>query len=415
MDEATKKPPYRRVIAVLLLLLPFCQMIPYMAPAVIMPEIMTDLDVGYGLAGMTIMIMLVISGICVFVGSAVQDRIGTRSTFILAVWLLCTGNILSFLSPNIGILLVSRAIAGAGSGIYSSCISPFLSTWFEGKERTFMITANLITSSIGLAVSYSIAGPVIKLVGSWRAVFGVYGAGIFVVALLWTFFGKANPVTEAALEEQRKRAKQGAIKQQSSIIRAFKEKQFVLVMIIGIFATIVNAAVSSFLPTYLTTNRGFELTLATTIAGIMSIAGIIGALLGGFLSAQTGRRKPIMIISLVIYAAAVCMLSLFNSPAALITASSLVSIGFYLIYPSQSSLIIETPQPFDPTILGAAFAMTSGVGQIASLAASPLFSALSSALGMPAAFRVFAASLLVSLVICLCLRETGTRARKPPA
>jgi predicted MFS family arabinose efflux permease len=412
MDTPPQKPPYRWVIAVLLLLLPFCQMIPYMAPAVIMPAIMADLNIGYGLAGMTIMIMLVISGICMFVGSAIQDKIGTRNTFVLAVWLLCIGNILSFFSPNIGILLISRAIAGVGFGICGSCITPFLSTWFEGKERTYIITAHLIANSLGMAISYSLANPVMNLVGSWNGVFGIYGAGIFIVALLWTFLGKAPPVTEAEPEQPGERVKPGEVKQQSSVIRAFKEKQFVLIMIIGIFTTIVNAAVSTFLPTYLTTDRGFDLTLATTIASIMSVAGIIGSVLGGILSAQTEKRKPIMIISLIIYAAAVFMLSLFNSAGAFIVASSLLNIGFYLIYPSQSNLIIETPRPFDPTILGAAFAMAAGVGQIASLSASPLFSALSGALGMPITFRILAASLLIALGICCCLRETGVRAKQ---
>jgi predicted MFS family arabinose efflux permease len=166
MDAPGKSSSYRWVMAFLLLITTFCQMIPYMAPAVIMQEIMADLGVGYGLAGMTIMIMLVMSGICMFAGSAILDKLGTRNTFVLAVWLLCAGNALSFAAGNIGVLLTGRAIVGVGFGICSVCASPFLSTWFDGKKRTYMITANLIANSAAVSISFSLSRPLMVLAGS---------------------------------------------------------------------------------------------------------------------------------------------------------------------------------------------------------------------------------------------------------
>jgi MFS family permease len=202
-----------------------------------------------------------------------------------------------------------------------------------------------------------------------------------------------------------------ALKKQSSLAKAFREKQFVLVMFLGILTTIVYSCISSYLFSFLTTDRGLDPTLATTAASIMSFVGIAGSLLGGILTAQTGRRKPIMLASLAIFAVGVFLLSFFESAILLVAAASMVSVGFYMIYPPQSSLIIETPEPFDPTILGAAFAMAAGVGQIASLAASPLFSTLSAALGMRMTFRIFSTGPIVAFAIGIFLRETGPKAK----
>ena len=71
-------------------------------------------------------------------------------------------------------------------------------------------------------------------------------------------------------------------------------------MFAGTFA-IANTAIASFLPTYLTIERGMDATVATTISSLNSLFGIAGSLLGGVLCAQMWRRKPILIGAIVLY------------------------------------------------------------------------------------------------------------------
>lgn len=125
----------------------------------------------------------------------------------------------------------------------------------------------------------------------------------------------------------------------------------------GTFA-IANTSIASFLPTYLTTERGMDPTIATTISSLNSLFGIAGSLLGGVLCAQLWCRKPILLTALGLYILA----------------------GFGLTVFTSSGIII-----------------------VLALAAGTLYF-------VPVAYRVFFALCIIGLIGCLLLKETG---RKP--
>lgn len=97
--------PYRFVMAIMILIVPFCTMVPYVAPAVFMADIMETFGVDMSLAGLSMTIQLGATGICMFIGSFIQDRLGIRKSIILSIWAMALGNAIGFLAPNIGIFL----------------------------------------------------------------------------------------------------------------------------------------------------------------------------------------------------------------------------------------------------------------------------------------------------------------------
>ena len=148
--------PYRFFMAFLILIVPFCTMVPYVAPAVFMGDIMAQFGVDMSLAGLSMTIQLGATGICMFIGSVIQDKLGIRKSVILSIWSMVLGNLVAALAPNIGLFLFARFISGFGQGLYTVSMTPCISTWFANKERTYMITFNTAANSVFLAISYSI-------------------------------------------------------------------------------------------------------------------------------------------------------------------------------------------------------------------------------------------------------------------
>ena len=129
--------PYRFFMAFLILIVPFCTMVPYVAPAVFMGDIMAQFGVDMSLAGLSMTIQLGATGICMFIGSVIQDKLGIRKSVILSIWSMVLGNLVAALAPNIGLFLFARFISGFGQGLYTVSMTPCISTWFANKERTY--------------------------------------------------------------------------------------------------------------------------------------------------------------------------------------------------------------------------------------------------------------------------------------
>lgn len=405
--ELPFKRQYRFAMAIMILIVPFCTMVPYVTPAVFMADIMQDFGVGLSLAGLAMTIQLGATGVCMFIGSFIQDRLGIRKSIILSIWSMAVGNVIACFAQGIGIFLFARLISGFGQGLYTVSMTPCISTWFEGKERTYMITFNSAANSIFLAVSYSIGLPLKALMGGWQKVLAFYAVVIIVVAFVWTFFSKESPEEIAAKEQAAKLGGANKGRQQSSLVRASKEIQYWKIMLFAATFTVANTSIASFLPTYLTMERGMAPTVATTISSLNSLFGIVGSLVGGMLCAQMWRRKPIMIGSIICYILVGMGITLFTSSSVIVVLALAAGTLYFIPITAQSSVMIETKQPFDPTILGGAASITSGIGQLLCVAISFIFSAVANAFSMTVAYRVFFALCIVGLLAAISLKETG--------
>lgn len=271
-----------------------------------------------------------------------------------------------------------------------------------------MITFNTAANSVFLAISYSIGRPLCTLLGSWQRVIGAYAAVIAVVALIWTFFSKDSR-EGIATDQQQIQMSAAEEKKQSSLLRAAKEKQYWKIMLYAGTFAIANTSIASFLPTYLSAERGMDPTIATTISSLNSLFGIAGSLLGGVLCAQFWRRKPILLGAIVLYILAGFGLTIFTSSSMIILLALAAGTLYFIPIAAQSNLMIEAKQPFDPTILGGASSICNGIGQLLCMVVSFLFSAVSSAYSMTVAYRVFFSLCVIGMISCILMKETGKK------
>lgn len=409
------KRPYRWIMAVLILTIPFATMVPYIAPSVLMADIMATYGVDYSLAGLSITIVLAATGVCMFVGSYIQDKLGMRPTLILAVWMMALGTVISSFAGSIWVFIGARLFAGFGQGFYNACATALISTWFADKERNYMLSFNNAASSVFLAMSFIITLPLRNTFGGWQGVFKFYSVIVIAMAVMWTIFGKDSPKGIAAAAQMKAEAACKVEKGQSGLARAVKESAYWKVFVYSGTFMIANTVITTYLPTYLSTVRGIDAALANTITSLNPVFGIVGSILGGVICAKLPRRKPIMLVVFAMYIVCAFGITVFNSSIMQIIVCVATGMFFYLPLTAQVTLVIESRQPFDPTIIPAAVAITSGLSQIVNIFISPIFSAANEAFGMTTAMRIFFLLCILGWVSALTLRETGVKPEKVAA
>ncbi|SHI86729.1 Cyanate permease [Dethiosulfatibacter aminovorans DSM 17477] len=398
-----------RVVAILMIFLQLCNMIAYLSPAILMGDIIESLNIDYTVAGFTITIVVAMCGVCMFIGSFVQDHIGTWNTIFISLILIAAGNLLTATSTTILVLMVGRAVLGIGYGFSQTSAIPNITYWFKGKAQTYMITINLIVTSIGLSLAYLLPGWIKTAFGSWESVYYVIAVFAAIVTVLWFIAGK---LLHAPGFPERKMAEPGKQKAhgQSSLFKAIRVKQYWAITIICVFMMFINVVNGTYMPTILTIERGFLPEMAVTVTSIVCFVGMFGSMLGGFIATQTGRRKPIMIASISIMWVSLFGMLIANNTVLLIVAASIFGMSAMMFYPPLTSMVIET-QP-DYSILGGAFALTNGVGMIISLFIPSIFTKLSVVTGsMTSAFKILSVILFIALSIAFALKETGQKVK----
>jgi sugar porter (SP) family MFS transporter len=102
----------------------------------------------------------------------VADRLGRRSTLMLAGVLFAVGTVLATAAPSFAVLVIARAITGVGVGAVSSTGPLYLSEISPPELRGRLVTVNQLMVVLGILCAYTV-GLVFSGSSSWRAMFAV--------------------------------------------------------------------------------------------------------------------------------------------------------------------------------------------------------------------------------------------------
>ena len=347
------------------------------------------------------------------------DQIGRRPLLIAAITLFMIGSVVGGLATDMGMLILARVIQGVGGGglmilaqaaiadvvparergkymgvmggvfALSSVVGPLLGGWFTdgpGWRWTFWINIPIGLLALLAAVLFlklprlhqgrptldwlgmaliAAATTSMVLVSTWGG--GTYAwTDPVILGLIAVFV-----VSAVAFVMVERRAAEPLIP-----MSLFRERNFVLTTVAGLFIGVSMFGALGYMPTYLQMSFGLE----ASVAGLMMIP-MMGAMLitstgSGALISRYGAYKWYPVVGAVVIAGAMGLLSLMDPHQPLWLACAymgLLGIGLGL---SMQNLVLIVQNTFPVTMVGTATASNNYFRQIGATLGSSLVGSL---------------------------------------
>jgi len=140
-----------------------------------------DLDAGFSGLQWTVNAYTLTLASFILLGGSLGDRFGRRRVFVVGVVWFAAASLLCGLAPNIGTLVVARALQGVGGALLTPGSLAIISASFHKDDRAAAIGAWSGLGGIAAAVGPLVGGVLVEW--SWRLVF-VLNVPVAVVAVL---------------------------------------------------------------------------------------------------------------------------------------------------------------------------------------------------------------------------------------
>lgn len=379
--------PVRTTVA-LLFAAWFIDYVDRIALAVILPTIGDEFNLDRGQQGLLVSVFFLSYAACQIPGGMLADRFGAKrvTCWALLAWSLFTA--LTGLAWSFTALLLVRFAFGAAEGIFPSASMKALVERTSVGER--MGAQGLIMSSNALAsVAAPLAVPPLAAVVGWRWAFvlaaGV-GALVYVAVRLWLpaprdAEGAAPAARGVPLRE---------------VLRIGVLWRFSL-MLFGYSALMWG--LSTWIPSYLNTERGLSLTSAGVLVAVPSLAAALGTLLGGRLSDRfEGHHRKVILPAMSVAAPALCLMALSPSLTGAIACGTIAVLAASLCYMPIFAVPLRS---LTPELVGVGSAIIVFGGQVAGMVAPPVLGVIADAVSFEAAFAVLAIGPVITAVLAL--------------
>lgn len=256
------------------------------------PLVMEGLGFGPDVLGWVNGVFYILGAVIAFPAASFIRRLGIRWSVTIALLCGIVGNLIGIFSPNVGILMVSRIIQGAGFGLMGVIGVAAITPWFPAERRglplgvwaMWVAAANAITPMLDTAIA--------EQTGSYLNVWWFFFAFDIVVLVLFllVYRDPSDPYIDEA-------EKAGEAK--FSYKELFSNK---VVWILGaLFFLEEGAFIASqgFLSTYITTNLDAPLMVGTGLVSAGAIWGACFAPIAGKISDAIKSRRKVLIFCMV--------------------------------------------------------------------------------------------------------------------
>jgi MFS family permease len=255
----------------------------------VIPALITTWGITRGQAGILGTAALLASAFGGWIAGWIADRFGRVRTLQIAILWFAIFTFLSGLAQNYAQLFAARALLGLGFGGEWAAGAVLLGESIRAEHRGKALGVMQGGWAVGWAMAtilYAVFFEFLPAATAWRALFLV---GI-APALLVFFVRRYVEEPAVYLESRAKLAEQG---DRPSFFEIFKPPLLRITLLGGLMGTGAQGgyyAVTTWLPTYLRTDRGLSILDSTGYLAVLISGALCGYLSGGFLADWIGRR-----------------------------------------------------------------------------------------------------------------------------
>jgi MFS family permease len=262
----------------------------------VIPTLISIWGLTRGQAGIIGTAALLVSAVGGWLGGWLADRYGRVRVLQIAILWFAVFTLLSGLAQNFQQLLTARALMGLGFGgewaAGAVLLGEIMRPEHRGKALGFMQSGWALgwgAAAILFALSFSLLPPA----AAWRAMFFVGFVPALLVFRLRRWL-EEPPVYLRTRELAR-------VQNQSAFLDIFRPPLLRVTVLGGLVGTGAQGgynAISTWLPTFLRTERGLSVVNSSGYLGVLILGSFCGYVTGGYLSDRIGRRMTFLLFAL---------------------------------------------------------------------------------------------------------------------
>lgn len=358
----------------------------------LLPSIIETTGISVAAAGVSLGVLQLTYAASQYPSGRYSDVVG-RSVFVVAgLVVVALGFLLLSATASLLVLVAATSVIGVGKGLYAIPSRALLSDRFEARRGRALgvFTAG---TDVGGVVAAGLATVVLARF-SWRAPFLPLAVGLLGLAVVVGVWNReATTWSRPSLDLRETLVRLTTNRRQRETLAAY-----------ALLFFMVNGFIN-FLPTYLTTAKGFTPAAASTGYALVFVVGMVVKPVAGTLSDRFGR-EAVSVVGLVLAAGSLLALLVVGSVALTVGVVGLLAVGYKTQFPlADATLMDAAPDGNAGGDLGAARALFLGVGGL-----GPVFvGAVAEHAGYEAAYAGLAGCLVLSAVVLLRGRLADAR------
>lgn len=247
-------------------------------------------DLSIGLLSMSFMIVYIVISIP---ASWVIDTYGIRVAVGIGAALTgIFGLLRGLVAPNYDLVLISQIGIAIGQPFILNAVTKVAARWFPIQERATASGLGSLAMYLGIMVGMALT-PYLTLQSSIATMLVAYGIVSVIAAVVFFGLAKERPPTPPCPPGQEERSLVF-----DGLKQILRRRDFVLLMLIFFVGLGTFNGVTTWIED-IVSPRGFSITQAGLIGGLMVIGGVIGALVLPSLSDRYRKRTPFLVLAVL--------------------------------------------------------------------------------------------------------------------
>jgi len=243
--------------------------------------------------GLLSMMFMVIYIVLVLPSAWVIDTYGFRvavgiGAVLTAVFALTRG----IFAANLTVVFISQIGIAVGQPLILGAITKLAARWFPIKERATATGLGTLAMYLGILLAMLIT-PALTIKYHLPNMLMIYGIVTAVSAIAFLVLAKEKPATPPCPADQEERTLMF-----DGLKSMLQQKDFILLLVIFFIGLGMFNGISTWIED-IVRPRGFSISQAGMLGGMMLIGGIIGAAIVPEISDKLGKRKPFILLALI--------------------------------------------------------------------------------------------------------------------